>query len=155
MLSWEPPVGFNPTMLQMSESAVQHSTHCATRVLRRRGRQSLTRCLPHYSPLFISDWPLVCLGPAHNQLSASQLPGLAANSSHSQLTHSPSYSPALTLSWVSIHSDIPGRNNAVQSVRSQRRDLLTPSVMWASSGIRAHAAANVWVSHSALNPPCH
>ena len=28
-------------------------------------------------------------------------------------------------------------------------------VMWASTGIWAHAAANDWVSHPALNPPCH
>ena len=58
-------------------------------------------------------------------------------------------------SWVSIHSEILGQNSAVQSVRRQRRDILTPSVVWASTGIQAHAAANDWVSHPALNPPCH
>ena len=74
---------------------------------------------------------------------------------HSQLTHSRSCGPALTLSWVSIHSEILGRNSAVESVRRQRRDLLTPSVVWASTGVRTHAARILWVSRPALNPPGH
>ena len=60
-VSQEPSLGFEPTSLRFSESAVQHSTHRATRVLRRRGRQSLTRRLPHYSPFFISEWSLSAL----------------------------------------------------------------------------------------------
>ena len=47
-LSCEPPLGFGPTLLWMSESAVQYSTHHATRVPRRWGRQSLTRRVPQY-----------------------------------------------------------------------------------------------------------
>ena len=46
-MSQEPSLGFEPTSLRLPESAVQHSTHRATRVLRQRGRQSLTRRLPH------------------------------------------------------------------------------------------------------------
>ena len=60
-VSQEPSLGFEPTSLRFSESAVQHSTHRATRVLRWRGRQSLTRRLPHYSPFFISEWSLSAL----------------------------------------------------------------------------------------------
>ena len=48
-MSQEPSLGFEPTSLRLSESAVQHSTNRATRVLRRRGRQSLTRRLPQRS----------------------------------------------------------------------------------------------------------
>ena len=51
-MSCEPPLGFEPTLLGFSESAVQHSTHRATRVLRRRGRQNLTRRVPHYHNKF-------------------------------------------------------------------------------------------------------
>ena len=54
-VSCETPLGFELAPLRFSESAVQHSTHRATRVLRRRGRQSLTRRVPHYSPLFLSE----------------------------------------------------------------------------------------------------
>ena len=46
-MSQEPSLGFEPTSLPLSESAVQHSTHRAISVLRQRGRQSLTRRLPH------------------------------------------------------------------------------------------------------------
>ena len=60
-VSQEPSLGFEPTSLRFSESAVQHSTHRATRVLRRRGRKSLTQRLPHYSPFFISEWSLSAL----------------------------------------------------------------------------------------------
>ena len=45
-MSQEPSLGFKPTSLWLPESAVQHSTHRASRVLWRRGRQSLTWCLP-------------------------------------------------------------------------------------------------------------
>ena len=64
LVSQEPSLGFEPTSLRLPESAVQHSTHRATRVLRRRGRQSLIRRLPHYSPFFFYFWVVpVCLGP--------------------------------------------------------------------------------------------
>ena len=33
--------------------------------------------------------------------------------------------------------------------------LLTPSVVWASTGVRTHAARILWVSRPALNPPRH
>ena len=60
---------------------------------------SLTRRLPHNSPFFISEWPLVCLGRIHSRLIASQLmaslPQLTPTS-HLQLTHSHSWYPTLT-----------------------------------------------------------
>ena len=49
-----------------------------------------------------------------------------------------SCSPTLTLPWVSIQSEIPGRNSAAQSVRSQCGDFLTPFAVWAATGIRTH-----------------
>ena len=79
------------------------------------------------------------IDPAHSKLRAGQLQTpLTANSSHSQLTHSHSCSPTFTFPWVSIHSDIAGRNNAVQWICSQRRSLLTPFVVWAVAGIWTH-----------------
>ena len=38
LVSRELSLGYEPTSLRLSESAVQHSTHRATRVLRLRGR---------------------------------------------------------------------------------------------------------------------
>ena len=108
-------------------------------------------------PLFISECIRIRFGPPHSWLTASQLmtPLPQLTHSHSQLTHWRLCGPALTLSWVSIHSEIPGRNSAVQSVRRQHRDLLIPSVMWDAIGVQTHATMNVWVSRPALNPPCH
>ena len=45
----EQPLGFKPKPQQFSESAVQHSTHRATRVLQRWGIQNLTWQIPDHS----------------------------------------------------------------------------------------------------------
>ena len=69
-VSQEPSLGFEPTPLPLSESAVQHSTLRATRVLWRWGRHSLSQRLPLYFPCFFlsgpcQDWPSIaaCLDP--------------------------------------------------------------------------------------------
>ena len=64
----------------------QSSTHRATRVLRGRGRQSLTRRLPHYSPSFYFWVVPVRLGPP-------PLPALTPDHSPPR----PRFWPALTL----------------------------------------------------------
>ena len=132
----------NPRRCDSLESAVQHSTHRATRVLRRRGRQSLTRRLPHYSPFFISEWSLSALAlhrcppwpPIVARLYPRSWPALTltplvlgppwpstvvrlGSRSWSALAHD--FGPP----WpaMGVHSEIPSRNSAVQSVRSRRR----------------------------------
>ena len=142
-MSQEPSLGFEPTSLRFSESALQHSTHRATRVLRRRGRQSLTRRLPHYSPFFyfwvvpvrLGPPPLPALTPDR---SPPRPPILARLDPHTPrawsalaLNRGPSGSWSLSAlahdfgpPWpaMGVHSEIPSRNSAVQSVRSRRRD---------------------------------
>ena len=175
-MSQEPSLGFEPTSLRLPESAVQHSTHRATRVLRRRGRQSLTRRLPHYSPFFIFEWSLTALAlhrcpPRHPivaRLDPRSWPALTltplvlgppwrsimarlGSRSLSALAHD--FGPP----WpaMGVHSEISSRNNAVQSVRSRHRDFWHQIGAGAVAGIRTHVAAIAWVSHPALNPPRH
>ena len=97
------------TSVRTHAAAILSVNHPALnpRVPWRQGRQSRTRHLPHYSALFISQWP-----PFMSPL--TQL-----THSHSQLTYNCSWGSAMT--WVSNHSEISGRNSVVQSVRSQCR----------------------------------
>ena len=138
-------LGFKLMPLRMSESTIQHSTYHATRILQWWGRQSRTRYIPHNSPLYISEWSLVRLGPAHSRLIANQLmaPLPQLIHSHLQLTHSCLCVPALTVSWVSIHSEIPGRKSAIQSIR--RQHLLKPFVV--SLGLEP---TSLWMSEWAI-----
>ena len=187
-------------------------------------------------PLFIYEWPLVCLGPAHSQHTATlrwrhndhsgvsnhqprgcllnrlfrrkskktsklrvtglcvgnspgtgefpaQMASYAENVSiwwrhhgqlmaplpqltptYTQLTHSHLYGPALTLPWVSIHWKISSRNSAVQSICSQCRDLLKPSVMWLPLGFeprhykclkRGNAVSVYWYTSTWSNYDIH
>ena len=71
-------------------------------------------------PFYFWLAPQSALDTAHSRLMASQL--ICPPPPFTQLTPSHSCGPTLTLPWVSVHSEIPGRNSVVQSVRSLCRD---------------------------------
>ena len=174
-MSQEPSLGFEPTSLRLPESAVEHSTHRATRVLRRRGRQSLTRRLPHYSPFFISEWSLTALAlhrcpPRHPivaRLDPQSWPALTltplvlgqpwrsivaclGSRSLSALAHD--FGPP----WpaMGVHSEISSRNSAVQSVRSRHRDFWhqmsqEPSLWFEPTSLRLPESAIQHSTHRA------
>ena len=139
----------------VSRPALNPPHHKSTR---RRGRQSLTRRLPHYPPPFSSlsgpclPWPSTAahLGPDRSPPRPPMLARLDPHTSCLVRLGSRSWStlahdfgppwPAIRLVLqpaMGIHSEIPSRNSAVQLVRSRCRDLiLTSNDAGAVAGIR-------------------
>ena len=172
ILSKEPSLGYEPTSLQLPESAVQHSTHRATPARQTESDPAPTTLFPLFYfwvvPVRLGPPPLPTLTP---DCSPPRPPILARLDPHTPRVWSalalnrgppwfptvvrlgPRFWPALTCYGRPLRNSKQEECSTISSQSTQ--GLLTPNVAGAVAGIRTHVTAIAWVSRPALNPPRH